>query len=104
SCGRSFFFVFEPLLASKQVFDSLPSGHQQIIMSVGEELEPFGLEGSKSDDKTLEEIYRKAGAEVNGMDDATLGLWREVARESAWKDFAARTPNTAKFLKLAENV
>jgi TRAP-type transport system periplasmic protein len=102
--GRSFFFVFEPLLASKQVFDSLPTEHQKIIMAVGEELEPFGLEGSRADDKALEDTYRKAGAQVNEMDDATLGQWRKVARESAWKDFAARTPNTARFLKLAESV
>jgi hypothetical protein len=73
-------------------------------MAVGEELEPFGLEGSKGDDRALEENYRKAGAQVNSMDDATLALWREVARDSAWKDFAARTPNTARFLKLAESV
>ncbi len=102
--GRSFFFVFEPLLASKAVFDALPAAHQKVILDVGEELEPFGLEGSKSDDKALAEIYRKAGAQVNVMDDTALGQWREVARGSAWKDFAARTPNTAAFLKLAEGV
>jgi TRAP-type C4-dicarboxylate transport system substrate-binding protein len=102
--GRSFFFVFEPLLASKQVFDSLPAEHQKIIMAVGEELEPFGLEGSKGDDKALEQDYRKAGAQVSGMDEAIIAQWREAARESAWKDFAARTPNTARFLKLAESV
>src|SRR3974390_1912694 len=84
--GRSFFFVFEPLLASKQVFDALPAEHQKIIEAVGEELEPYGFVGSKKDDKALEEVYSKAGAQVNVMDDAALAAWREVARESAWKE------------------
>jgi hypothetical protein len=38
------------------------------------------------------------------MDQASLDQWRDLARDSAWKDFAARTPNTARFLKMAEEV
>jgi TRAP-type transport system periplasmic protein len=38
------------------------------------------------------------------MDQAALDQWRDVARESAWKDFAARSANTARFLKMAEEV
>ena len=34
----------------------------------------------------------------------SLDRWRELARDSAWKDFAARSANTARFLKMAEEV
>jgi TRAP-type transport system periplasmic protein len=102
--GRSFFFVFEPILMSKAVFDSLSPDLQKLIMDVGEEIEPLGLEGSKADDQRLSDVYAKAGAQVFEMDAAALEEWKAVARESAWKDFAARSPNTARFLKMAQEV
>ena len=102
--GRSFFFVFEPILMSKAVFDSLSPDMQKLIMDVGEEIEPLGLEGSKADDQRLSDVYAKAGAQVFEMDAAALEEWKAVARESAWKDFAARSPNTARFLKMAQEV
>ena len=102
--GQSFFFVFEPLLMSKQIFDALPAEHQKVILKVGEDLEPFGLQGSKADDKALSEVYAKAGVKVNEMDSDSLALWRKVASDSAWKDFSARSSDTAHFLQMAESV
>ena len=102
--GRSFFFVFEPILMSKAVFDSLSPDLQKLIVDVGEEIEPLGLEGSKADDQRLSDVYAKAGAQVFEMDAAALEEWKAVARESAWNDFAARSPNTARFLKMAQEV
>jgi TRAP-type C4-dicarboxylate transport system substrate-binding protein len=86
------------------VFDTLSPDLQKVIMEVGEAIEPIGLEGSKADDQRLSDVYAKAGATVNEMDQAALDQWRALARDSAWKDFAARTPNTARFLKMAEEV
>ena len=100
--GRSFFFVFEPLLMSKSIFDSLPPDQQKLITEVGEQIEPFGLAGSKGDDKRLADVYAKAGAQTVEMDQAALDEWTTLARESAWKDFAARSASTARFLKMAE--
>lgn len=102
--GRSFFFVLEPILMSKMVFDSLPPDQQQAIVEVGAEMEPFGLDGSKADDQRLSDVYAKAGAQVVEMDASALEAWRAVARESAWKDFAGRSANTARVLKMAEEV
>src|SRR6201991_5138209 len=99
--GRSFFFVLEPILMSKSVFDSLAPDQQKAIIEVGQEIEPFGLEGSKADDQRLSDVYAKAAAQVVEMDAASLDEWKAVASESAWKDFAARSANTAKVLKMA---
>ena len=38
------------------------------------------------------------------MDAAALDDWKTIARDSAWKDFAGRSANTAKVLKMAEEV
>jgi TRAP-type C4-dicarboxylate transport system substrate-binding protein len=100
--GRSFFFVLEPILMSKMVFDSLPPDQQQAIVEAGAAVEPAGLEGTKADDQRLASVYTKAGASVVEMDATALDQWKAVARDSAWKDFAARSANTARILKMAE--
>jgi TRAP-type transport system periplasmic protein len=102
--GRSFFFVLEPILMSKSVFESLSPDQQKAIVEAGDAIEPLGLEGSRADDHRLSDVYAKAGAQVVEMDTAALDQWKAVARESAWKDFAARSANTARVLKMAEEV
>jgi TRAP-type transport system periplasmic protein len=102
--GRSFFFVFEPLLMSKEIFDGLAKEEQQAILEAGEAQEAFGLEAAKADDRAMVEVYRKAGAKIAEMDERALAEWREVARASAWKDYAERSPSCERWLKLAEGV
>jgi hypothetical protein len=73
-------------------------------MAIGAELEPFGQAGAKADDTKVEEIFTKAGAKVQNLDEKTLGQWRDIARETAWKDFAGKSAGCAELLKLAEQV
>ncbi len=102
--GGSFWFMFEPLLMSKQVFDSLTPDQQKAITEVGAEQEPFALEAAKADDQALAEIYGKAGVKVADMTPTTSRKWKAVAQDTAWKDFAARNAACANLLKLAEAV
>src|SRR5471032_3245604 len=39
--GRSFWFMLEPLIMSKAVFDSLPADHQKVLAAAGESMEAF---------------------------------------------------------------
>ena len=100
----SFWFMFEPLLMSKQIFDGLPAAHQAAVTQVGAELEAFGLQAAKAVDEDLARVYLKAGITARDMDADALGKWRAVAQETAWKDFAARNAACAALLKLAEAV
>ena len=100
----SFWFMFEPLLMSKQVFDSLPSAHQKVINDVGAELEAFGLQAAKADDEDLARVFAKAGVTVRDMDAAAIGKWKALAEGTAWKDFAERNAACANLLKLAQAV
>jgi TRAP-type C4-dicarboxylate transport system substrate-binding protein len=96
--------MLEPLLMSKAVFDRLPAKQQDIIRSVGAELEGFGKRGAQDDDIRVAEVYQKAGAGVSMLDAATVGQWRDIARDTAWKDYGAKTPTSANLLKLANDV
>jgi TRAP-type C4-dicarboxylate transport system substrate-binding protein len=102
--GRSYWFMFEPLLMSKTVFQGLPKPQQDAIMAVGAEMEKFALEGAKADDQAVAGIYAKAGAKVFDLDDATLRKWQAIARGNAWKDFGERNETCAKLLASAQKL
>ncbi|MDE2367653.1 MAG: TRAP transporter substrate-binding protein DctP [Burkholderiales bacterium] len=102
--GHSYWFMLEPLLMSKAVFDKLPKDQQALIMSVGAEMEKFALEGARADDVLVAQTYVKAGAQVHELTPAALARWVELARPTAWKDYAERSENCARLLKLAEKV
>ena len=100
----SFWFMFEPLLMSKQIFDSLTPDQQAAITDVGAAQEPFALDAAKADDQALADIYGKAGVKVTDMTADDIAKWKAVAQDTAWKDFAARNASCANLLKLAEAV
>jgi TRAP-type transport system periplasmic protein len=102
--GKSYWFMMEPLLMSKSVFDALPKAQQDAIMSVGFEMEKFGLDGAKADDIKVAEVYQKAGAKVHDLSAAMVEKWRAIARDTAWKDYAAKTEFSANLLKSAQEV
>jgi len=102
--GKSYWFMLEPLVMSKKVFDALPKDQQEAIMALGRELEEFGTKEAMADDQKVAEVYAKKGAKVSDLDEATVDKWRAIARETAWKDYASKSPLSAELLKLAEGV
>jgi TRAP-type C4-dicarboxylate transport system substrate-binding protein len=102
--GKSYWFMMEPLMMSKSVFDALPKAQQDAIISVGLEMEKFGLEGAKADDIKVAEVYQKAGSKVHDLSADMVEKWRAIARETAWKDYAAKTEFSANLLKSAQEV
>jgi TRAP-type transport system periplasmic protein len=100
--GKAYWYMFEPLAMSKSVFDALPKDLQSMVMTVGAELETFALKGARADDQLLASVYQKAGAKVYDMTDATVKRWQAIARDTAWKDFAAHDERSARLMKLAE--
>lgn len=102
--NKTYWFMLEPLIISKEVFARLPKAQQDVVMAVGAELEVFGQEAARFDDKAAAEIYAKAGAKVYDMDEATLKKWQVIARETAWKDFAEKSESCAALLKAAQKL
>ena len=100
----SFWFMFEPLLMSKSVFESLTPEQQQAITETGTAQESFALEQAKADDDRLVDIYGKAKVGISDMTPDSIAKWKSVAEESAWKDFSGRSAACANLLKLAQAV
>jgi TRAP-type C4-dicarboxylate transport system substrate-binding protein len=106
SSGRdkAYWFMFEPLMMSKAIFDKLTKQQQGTIMTVGAEMESFARKAAQLDDSLVAAIYQKAGAKVVDLNAATVKKWQDLARATAWKDYAAKSENCARLLKLAEKV
>jgi TRAP-type C4-dicarboxylate transport system substrate-binding protein len=101
---RTYWFMFEPLLMSKTIFDKLPQDQRDLILKVGNDVEAFAYKEAVVDDKAVAEIYAAKGAKVHTMDAAVIDKWRAVARDTAWKDYAGKNEGCKKLLALAEQV
>jgi TRAP-type C4-dicarboxylate transport system substrate-binding protein len=102
--GRTgaYWFMFEPLMMSKAIFDKLPKDQRDMLMTVGAEMEKFALEAAKKDDIDVAAVYQKAGAKVVDLSDGAIKKWQDIARKTAWKDYGARNEGCAKLLALAQ--
>ncbi|MDQ6685602.1 MAG: TRAP transporter substrate-binding protein DctP [Pseudomonadota bacterium] len=102
--NKAYWFMFEPLMMSKEIFAKLPKPQQDIIMAAGAEQEKFATDAAKADDKAAAEIYAKAGAKVHDLDDATVRKWQAIARETAWKDYADRNETCKSLIAAAQKL
>ena len=100
--GGSYWFMFEPLMMSRTVFDRLGKQQQAAIMAVGADLEKFALRAAQADDAAVASVYQRAGAKVTDMNAESLRKWQAVARTTAWREFSERSDNCAKLMALAE--
>jgi TRAP-type C4-dicarboxylate transport system substrate-binding protein len=100
----SFWFMLEPLLMSKAIFDRLPPDQKAVLLDVGTEMEAWAMAQAKKDDEAVAAIYAAKGVQVSDFTAANLAEWRQVAEASAWKDYAARSSEAADLLKLAQKV
>ena len=99
---KAYWYMFEPLMMSKAVFERLPKDQQAVIMAVGAEMEQFATKAAQADDIAVAQVYQKAGAKVVDLNEATVKKWQDIARRTAWKDYAAKNENCAKLMQLAE--
>jgi TRAP-type C4-dicarboxylate transport system substrate-binding protein len=98
----SFWFMLEPLLMSKDIYDSLTPDQQKAITKVGANMEAFALQSAQADDQALADIYGKAGVKVADFNPDALGKWKAIAEATAWQDYANRNAACANLLKLAQ--
>jgi TRAP-type C4-dicarboxylate transport system substrate-binding protein len=99
---KAYWFMFEPLMMSKAVFDKLSKEQHATILAVGADMELFARKSAQLDDSLVAAVYQKSGAKVVDLSDATVKKWQAIARTTAWKDYGERNENCAHLLKLAE--
>ncbi len=74
--GGSIWFMCEPLLMSKGVFELLTPAQQKAIKEAGEEMEWFAAVEAKRDDEAVAKAYAAKGAAVADLTVDDLAKWR----------------------------
>jgi TRAP-type C4-dicarboxylate transport system substrate-binding protein len=100
--GGAYWFMFEPLLISKAVFDKLTREQQAAVMAAGAEAETFARRAAQEDDAAVAAVYQTANAKIVDLNASSLKKWQAIARETAWVDYAGKNPNCARLMALAE--
>lgn len=100
--GGSYWFMFEPLLMSKSAFDRMSKDQQAAVMAVGADLETFARRSAQADDAAVAAVYQNVNARIVDLNAASLKKWQDVARSTAWQEYAGRNANCARLLALAE--
>jgi TRAP-type C4-dicarboxylate transport system substrate-binding protein len=100
--GGSYWFMFEPLMMSKAVFDKLTPAQQGAVMAAGAEAEAFARRAAQEDDAAVAAVYQGANAQIIDLNADTLKKWQAIARETAWEDYAGKNANCARLMALAE--
>ncbi len=102
--NKAYWFMFEPLMMSKEVFAKLPKAQQDIVMAAGAEQEKFATDAARADDKAAADVYAKAGAKVYDLDEATVRKWQAIARDTAWKDYTDRSETCKALMTAAQKL
>jgi TRAP-type C4-dicarboxylate transport system substrate-binding protein len=100
--GGAYWFMFEPLMMSRTVYDRLGKQQQAAVMAVGAELEAFARKAARADDAAVAAVYAKTGAQIVDMNADALRKWQAIARTNAWREYGERSANCARLLELAE--
>lgn len=101
---NALWFMYEPILMSKQTFNSLNKKQQAVLMKAAKKAEQFAYEGAKKADEKLVAAYKKAGVKVVTMTADQAARWRAIADKSSYKNFAEKVKGGRELLDLALSV
>ncbi|KEQ03462.1 ABC transporter substrate-binding protein [Pseudorhizobium pelagicum] len=87
---NALWFMYEPVLVSKKVFERLTPEQQKAILAAGEKAEAFFDEEVRKGDQLMVDTYKKAGVEVVEMSKEDYDAWLELAKQSSYKNFAEK--------------
>ncbi|WP_455274469.1 TRAP transporter substrate-binding protein [Rhizobium herbae] len=98
---NALWFMYEPVLMSKKIFDGLNEEQQKAILAAADKAEVFFNKEVRKGDQLMIDAYEKAGVEVVEMSKADYDAWLEIAKETSYKNFAANVSGGDKLIEKA---
>ena len=99
--ANALWFMYEPVLVSKQVFYKLNPAQQKALQEAGKKAQAWFATEVRKGDQKLMDTYKKAGVEVVEMSAADYDAWLKVAQESSYKNFAEKVKGGDELIKKA---
>ena len=97
-------FMYQPLLINKTTFEGLSAEQQAALRTASEKAKAYYLEDAKKEDAASAKVFADAGVEIAQMSAEDFDAWRELAKETSYKQFVAEVPDGQKLLDLALSV
>lgn len=101
---NALWFMYEPILMSKQSFEKLNKKQQDALIAAGKKAEQFAYEEAKKADQKLVDAYKKAGVKVVAMSPEQFKAWRDIADQTSYKNFREQVKGGAELLEMALSV
>lgn len=98
---NALWFMYEPILMSKQTWDKLNDQQKKAIVEAGEKSEEYFNGEAEKLDQQMVDKFKEAGVEVVEMSKEDYDAWLKVAQESAYKHFAENVPGGKELLDKA---
>jgi TRAP-type transport system periplasmic protein len=98
---NALWFMYEPILMSKQVYDGLTEEQQKAILAGAEKAEAYFSEEIKKGDQIMVDTFKKAGVEVVEMSKEDYDAWLAIAKESSYKNFAEKVEGGEELIQKA---
>src|SRR6056300_1395125 len=94
-------FMYEPILMSKQSFNSLNAKQQTALMKAGKVAEEYMTREAAGLDTTMEKAYKQAGVKLAYMSESDYNAWIDIAKKTSYKNFAEKVPGGQKLIDQA---
>ncbi|SEN00300.1 TRAP transporter substrate-binding protein [Halomonas caseinilytica] len=90
---HALWFMYEPILIAEQSWQKLDEAQQQALMEAGQDAEEFFAEQAAGLDQQMVDVFEENGVEVVSMSEEDYNAWLEIAKQSAYKNFAENVPD-----------
>ncbi len=98
----SIWYMAEPIVMSMKTWESLSDDEKAAVAKVGLELEPKAAEVAKEANGTAFKAFSDAGVKVHEMTKEEYAQWKELAKKTAWKQFAEKVKGGQELLDMAK--
>lgn len=85
---NALWFMYEPLLMSKDTWDGLTKEQQDAVMAAGQEAEEYFDSQAKAIDQKMVDVFTEAGVEIATMSKEDYDAWLAIAQETSYKNFS----------------
>jgi len=99
--ANALWMMYEPILMSKMSWDKLDKAQQDALIAAGQKAEEYFVGEAKNLDQVLVDKYKEAGVEVVEMSPEDYDAWLQIAKQTAYKNFADNVPGGSDLIEKA---
>ncbi len=87
---NALWFMYEPLLISKETWDGLSKEQQDAVMAAGQKAEEYFDSQAKAIDQKMVDVFKENGVEIATMSKEDYDAWLAIAQETSYKNFSEK--------------